>query len=306
MRSMLLELSRMTRATQDLGQSVQALAAGNQVQEGLSAILEQIQGLRNDFVGELPEDPNAPLHTGQRAEEMSPPPRAAQTPVARTPVRRYLDDDNVSVHSWSGSSASSVDHKNLPKFGGERTDEYEQWAKKLRIIKSLKEYSDHAIKKAIPLLFKEGKPAYHWFETLDLEEVADLDFEGWMELICEEFAGPDEVSKAMALYADCTPRSGKFKTFVEFIDEKLALRSRAFGANAAHDMPVQTTIQSILTHLPPEVRSLAQITNFKSFSELCKWAKMYFSSSCSQELDPCVLRKRHHDHAGDKEKGKTH
>ncbi|KAJ3131009.1 hypothetical protein HDU90_000728 [Geranomyces variabilis] len=316
---LLLEVSRGNSQTRELATQVSALVDSNPLIASMDAISNELAALRGDIL-DLRGDLLAGVERsvpGEAPIEDLPPERA----VPETPVRiarhreatphlrrntdllpRTADDDAASVVS-SNESSRGVDPRHLPKFGGNSVDEYEQWAKRLRVYKGVNDYSDLALKRAIPLLFKDKSPAYYWFDTLDSETVGELTFEGWMQLIKDEFADPEEGSRALGLYADCTPRSGKFKTFVEFIDEKLALRSRAYGASAAHDMPVRTTIQTIISHLPPEVRSLAQITDFKSFTDLRKWAKMYFSSPRSQELDPCVSRKRQHDHQNDKGKG---
>ncbi|KAJ3130981.1 hypothetical protein HDU90_000730 [Geranomyces variabilis] len=242
---LLLEVSRGNSQTRKLATQVSALVDSNPLIASMDAISNELAALRGDTLdlrGDLLAGVERSVPGEAPIEDLPP-----ETAVPETPVRiarhreatphlrrntdllpRTTDDDAASVVS-SNESSRGVDPRHLPKFRGNSVDEYEQWAKRLRVYKGVKDYSDLALKQAIPLLFKDKSPAYYWFDTLDRETVGELTFKGWMQLIKDEFADPEEGSRALGLYADCTPRSGKFKTFIEFIDEKLALRSRAYG-----------------------------------------------------------------------------
>ncbi|KAJ3143976.1 hypothetical protein HDU86_002817 [Geranomyces michiganensis] len=278
--------------------NVSTLLESNNFGASLVTISEQIAGLHNDLM----TTPQAELEARGLEESFERPdtPHREFRGRISTPFSwrqsgfaqsRYEDDEVSSNGSHRGISV-----KLLPKFyGNNKPDEYERWVHTLRLTKETYEWSDHQVKKAMLLLFPAGLPAYNWFTMLDLEITRDLDFEGWMELIRLEYEDPEENIKAQVAFADCSPRSGKYKNFVEFIDDKIALRTRAFGSNANIEAPVQTTIKSIVGHLPPDVRALANLTNFTTFADLRRWTKQYFSSPRSQDQDPCVTRKRQHE-----------
>ncbi|KAJ3131786.1 hypothetical protein HDU90_007772 [Geranomyces variabilis] len=295
------EVSKANQDTCDLTAQVATLIDSNYLKSSFNAVALQIAELRSVLLGGEVEPPALLIGEGADDTSRSTSERAVTVPVClrkdtphprrRSDLSRRLDDDNASTKG----SQRGVNVQHLPKFAGKHTDEYEKWSCTLRVIKDVNKYSDHQIKRAIPLLFVPGSPAYNWFSTLDIETTENLDFEGWMELIREEYDDPEELIKAQAQFADCSPTSGKYKTFVEFIDDKIALQLRAYSADAAELMPVQTTIRLIVGHLPSEVRTLVNLTGFNSFTDLRRWTKQYYSSARTRDQNPCATRKRQHE-----------
>jgi hypothetical protein len=142
--------------------------------------------------------------------------------------------------------------------------------------------------------FKDGSPAENWYDALDVDTIKGKDWTAILALMKDEFGDPNEQIRLRSAYADCTPRSGKHDNFVQFIDAKVALRTKILQADPsfAAELPELSVINTIIGFLPPDARQLAKSSDLTTFAKLRAWAKPFFSIPRTAAMDPCLDRKR--------------
>lgn len=196
------------------------------------------------------------------------------------------DDDDESAERGGNNR---VNTKEFVPFEGKSRDDVEEWLLRVAVLQNVHGYTDLAMKRAFPILIKDSSPAHTWFPQLNPDNVAGYQWPDWVNRLREEFGDLNRNSVKRADYANCTPESGKFKTFPDFIDEKLRLRSQAYGADANTIVPISSTLDNFLGFLPPDIEALARTSNCNTPHELKQWLRKYFSSPRTADGDPCAI-----------------
>ncbi len=211
------------------------------------------------------------------------------TPVVTPPrARPWSEDDNDDSVS-TASTTSCVDLKELPKLDGNSPDGLETWIQRIKMLKAVHGYTDEAMRRSLPGLIKENSPAATWFNTLEAEDVVSWSWTAWLDAIVEEFGDPNRSSALRAAYADCTPTSGKYKNFLDFTDDKLRLRAKAFGSDQNSLLPLSACIENLIALLPPEGSAIARLMTFTTVTSFRTWLRTFLESPRNREIDPCAV-----------------
>lgn len=114
-------------------------------------------------------------------------------------------------------------------------------------------------------------------DSLDAHTLRTCNYEEFKRMVIEGLLGERARERLHADYEQCTPLSGKFKTFSKFVTAKMHLRIAAYGENAEAAVPMKSLITVLVSFLGNDMRLVLEqnppSTPYELAALVTRWAR---------------------------------